>query len=73
MMQKTMRILIVDQQHLRRLHIEKMLNQLGCHRIAPLNSFEEVVAVTLLPGTPFDLVIINIDNELASNKIKKYC
>jgi DNA-binding NarL/FixJ family response regulator len=73
MTQKTIRILIADQQHLRRLHIEKMLNQLGCHRIATLNSFEEVVAATLLPGTPFDLVIINMDNKSQINKIKHYC
>lgn len=70
MTKKNTRILIADQQHCRRLHIEKMLNQLGYYRIAPLNSFEEVMAATRFAGPAFDLVIINIKDNLKHKKLR---
>ncbi|MBN2990661.1 chemotaxis protein CheY [Pseudomonas cedrina subsp. fulgida] len=56
---KALTILIADEQHLQRLHIEKMLNQLGYHRIVPVQTFEEVQLLTAIPAQPFDVLIIN--------------
>ncbi|MEX5543145.1 chemotaxis protein CheY [Pseudomonas poae] len=56
---KALTILIADEQHLQRLHIEKMLNQLGYHRILPVQTFEEVQILTAIPAEPFDVLIIN--------------
>lgn len=56
---KELRILIADEQHFQRVSVEKMLNHLGYHRIAPVESFEEVCTLTASPGEPFDLLIAN--------------
>ncbi|WP_411379738.1 chemotaxis protein CheY [Pseudomonas sp. MPB26] len=56
---KALTILIADEQHLQRLHIEKMLNQLGYHRIVPVQTLEEVQLLTAIPAQPFDVLIIN--------------
>ena len=56
---KALTILIADEQHLQRLYIEKMLNQLGYHRIVPVQTFEEVKILTAIPAEPFDVLIIN--------------
>ena len=56
---KALTILIADEQHQQRLYIEKMLNQLGYHRIVPVQTFEEVQILTAIPAEPFDVLIIN--------------
>ncbi len=56
---KALTILIADEQHQQRLHIEKMLNQLGYHRIVPVQTYEEVQILTAIPAEPFDVLIIN--------------
>ncbi|OIN47140.1 chemotaxis protein CheY [Pseudomonas azotoformans] len=56
---KALTVLIADEQHLQRLYIEKMLNQLGYHRIVPVQTFEEVQLLTAIPAQPFDVLIIN--------------
>ncbi|WP_338480461.1 chemotaxis protein CheY [Pseudomonas trivialis] len=56
---KALTILIADEQHLQRLHIERMLNQLGYHRILPVQTLEEVQILTAIPAEPFDVLIIN--------------
>ncbi|WP_248752063.1 chemotaxis protein CheY [Pseudomonas sp. MWU15-20650] len=56
---KALTILIADEQHLQRLYIEKMLNQLGYHRIVPVQTLEEVQILTAIPAEPFDVLIIN--------------
>ncbi|NVZ73192.1 chemotaxis protein CheY [Pseudomonas costantinii] len=56
---KALTILIADEQHLQRLYIEKILNQLGYHRIVPVQTFEEVQILTAIPAEPFDVLIIN--------------
>ncbi|AZC53305.1 hypothetical protein C4K35_5753 [Pseudomonas chlororaphis subsp. piscium] len=73
MTQKNIRILIVDKQHLLRLHIEKVLNQLGYFRIAPMSSFDEVIAVTRYAVEPFDLVIANIAAGSLDIDVEKFC
>ncbi|MBI6978203.1 MULTISPECIES: hypothetical protein [Pseudomonas] len=55
----SLRILIIDPEHLQRLSIEKMLNRNGYHRIAPIASFEELVIMVDHAQEPFDLVVIN--------------
>lgn len=55
---KALTILIADEQHLQRLHIEKMLNQLGYYRIVPVQTFDEVLILTAIPAEPFDVLII---------------
>lgn len=59
MTNKALTILIADEQHLHRLYIEKMLNQLGYHRIVPVQTFEEAQLLTALPAQRFDVLIIN--------------
>ena len=56
---KALTILIADEQHLQRLHIEKMLNQLGYYRIVPVQTFEEVLILTDIPAEPFDVLVIH--------------
>ena len=56
---KALTILIADEQHLQRLYIEKMLNQLGYYRIVPVQTFDEVLILTGIPTEPFDVLIIN--------------
>ncbi|UVH52606.1 chemotaxis protein CheY [Pseudomonas sp. CBSPBW29] len=56
---KALTLLIADEQHLQRLYIEKMLNQLGYYRIVPVQTFEEVLILTAIPTAPFDVLIIN--------------
>lgn len=55
----SLRILIIDPEHLQRLSIEKMLNRNGYHRIAPLASFDELQIMVDRALEPFDLVVIN--------------
>ncbi|NVZ21189.1 chemotaxis protein CheY [Pseudomonas costantinii] len=59
MSNKALRLLIADADFLQRIKIEKMLNQLGYHRIAPLSSFDELLGLTRSVGVAFDLLIIN--------------
>ncbi len=59
MTDKTLRILVADKQHFQRLKIEKILNQLGYFRVAPIQSFDEIKALTRFSAKPFDLLIIN--------------
>lgn len=56
---KALTILIADERYLQRLHIEKMLNQLGYYRIVPLQTFDEVLILTDIPAEPFDVLIIH--------------
>jgi DNA-binding LytR/AlgR family response regulator len=55
----SLRILIVDDQLAQRLSIEKMLNQQGYHRIAPVGTFAELLAMVEGVIKPFDLLVIN--------------
>jgi hypothetical protein len=56
---KTLRLLIADADLQQRIRIEKMLNLMGYHRIAPLSSFDELRVLTRSGGVAFDLLIIN--------------
>ena len=74
MSNKALRLLIADADLLQRIKIEKMLNQLGYYRIAPLSSFDELQALTRSEGVAFDLLII--DTALVRSRqvnLLKYC
>ncbi|MFO2462304.1 chemotaxis protein CheY [Pseudomonas sp. 15FMM2] len=51
----------MDDQPAQRLSIEKMLNQQGYHRIAPVACFKELQAMLENAIEPFDLLLINSD------------
>lgn len=55
----SLRILIVDDQPAQCLSIERMLNQQGYYRIAPLTSFDQLMALVDCVTEPFDLLVIN--------------
>lgn len=55
----SLRILIVESEHLQRLAIEKAFNKYGYHCIAPLSSFKELQAIIDHVIKPFDVVVIN--------------
>lgn len=54
-----LRILIVDDQPLQSLYIEKLLNSNGYYRIAPVGSFNEFLLLAAQAIDKFDLVILN--------------
>jgi len=59
---------------LRRLIIEKALNQQGYHCISPVVSYDELVQLTRYAITPFDLLIINGAMQVrAGMDLEKFC
>jgi CheY-like chemotaxis protein len=56
---KSLRILIADEQHFNRLRIERCFNQLGYFRLAPVHSLEELLTLVEFSSEPFDLLVIN--------------
>ncbi|EJM47237.1 chemotaxis protein CheY [Pseudomonas sp. GM48] len=56
---KSLRILIVDAQHFNRLRIERLFNQLGYFRVAPVQSLDELLPLVEYAGEPLDLVLVN--------------
>lgn len=59
MANKSLRILIADAQHFNRLRIERLFNQLGYFRVAPVQSLDELLALVEYGCTPLDLVLVN--------------
>ena len=56
---KSLRILIADAQHFNRLRIERLFNQLGYFRVAPVHSLDELLPLVEYAGEPLDLVLVN--------------
>ena len=56
---KSLRILIADTQHFNRLRIERLFNQLGYFRVAPVQSLDELLALVEYGCEPLDLVLVN--------------
>ena len=56
---KSMRILIADAQHFNRLRIERLFNQLGYFRVAPVQSLDELLPLVEYGCEPLDLVLVN--------------
>jgi len=59
MTSKALRILIADEQHFHRMKVERLFNQLGYFRVAPVQSLEELLSLVEYGCEPFDLVVIN--------------
>lgn len=59
MTNKALRILIADEQHFQRMKIERLFNQLGYYRVAPVQNLEEMLTLVEYGCEPFDLVLIN--------------
>lgn len=61
MINKALRILIADEHPGQLMHVERMLNHMGYYRIAPVHSFEALLALVQSAIEPFDLLIANTD------------
>jgi hypothetical protein len=59
MMNKALRILIADAQHFHRMKVERVFNQLGYYRVAPVQHLDELLTLIEYGCEPFDLVVIN--------------
>lgn len=60
---KELRILIADEQHSRRLILEKTLNKLGYFRIAPAQFLDELLALSCYLKAPygyFDALLVDV-------------
>jgi hypothetical protein len=62
MQKKQLRIIIFDHQHFNCLYIERMLNCLGCYRVAPVSIYEEFVKIIEGAVLPIGLVICNMQD-----------
>ncbi|WP_160109278.1 response regulator [Pseudomonas izuensis] len=67
MSNKSLRILIADEQHFHRLRIERWFNQLGYYGVAPVQSLEELLILVEYASEPFDLLVV--DAALADGKL----
>jgi CheY-like chemotaxis protein len=61
MINKALRILIADEHPSQLMHVERMLNHMGYYRIAPVQSFEALLALVQSAVEPFDLLIANTE------------
>ncbi len=61
MINKALRILIADEHPSQLMHVERMLNHMGYYRIAPVQSFEALLALVQSAIEPFDLLIANTE------------
>ncbi|WP_419709296.1 response regulator [Pseudomonas sp. NFX224] len=59
MSNKSLRILIADEQHFNRMKIERLFNQLDYFRVAPVPSLEELLTLVEYACEPFDLLVVN--------------
>lgn len=55
MTNKALRILIADEQHFHRLKTERLFNQLGYYRVAPVHSLVQMLTLVEYGCEPFDL------------------
>lgn len=63
MINNALRILIADEQHETLLRIERALNRIGYYRVAPVQTFHDLMQLTDIPDYKFDLLIAS--NSLA--------
>lgn len=59
MINKSLRILIADTNFERRFYIEKSLNRLGYYCVLPVETFEDLIVLSDLCDTRFDVLIAN--------------
>lgn len=56
---KALRIMIADSEHFHRLKLERLFNQQGYFRIAPVNDMEELLLLVEYGSEPFDVIVAN--------------
>jgi CheY-like chemotaxis protein len=56
---KALRIMIADSEHFHRMRLERLFNQLGYFRIAPVNDMEELLLLVEYGSEPFDVIVAN--------------
>lgn len=56
---KALRILIADEQHFHQMIIERLFNQLGYYRVAPVQGLAPMLSLVEYGCEPFDLVVVN--------------
>lgn len=56
---KALRILIADEQHFHRMKTERLFNQLGYYRVAPVHTLVQMLSLVEYGCEPFDLVVID--------------
>lgn len=59
MINKSLRIMIVDPLHHQRLRLERDFNRQGYYAIAPVSSLDEMLNLLDYGGLGFDLVLVN--------------
>ncbi|HCR1551605.1 TPA: histidine kinase [Pseudomonas aeruginosa] len=59
---KSLRILVFDKRHSQRLEVERLLNEHGYYRIAPLESFADLLCLVDRAFMTFDLLIMHGDS-----------
>jgi CheY-like chemotaxis protein len=59
MTNKALRILIADEQHFHRMKTERLFNQLGYYRVAPVQNLADMLNLVEYGCEPFDLVVVN--------------
>ncbi|UCR84193.1 ANTAR domain-containing protein [Pseudomonas chlororaphis] len=59
---KSLRVLIFDSRHSQRLQVEKLLNEHGYYRIAPVASFTDLLRLVEYTTVAFDLVVMHGDS-----------
>ncbi|AZF16585.1 response regulator [Pseudomonas sp. R3-18-08] len=59
MINKALRIMIADAQHIRRLRLERDINHQGYYAIAPVSSLEQMLDLLGYGERGFDLLLVN--------------
>ncbi|WP_273828438.1 response regulator [Pseudomonas chlororaphis subsp. aureofaciens] len=59
MRNKTLRILVADEQHFHSMKIERGLNLLGYYRVAPVQSLRDLLQLVDYGDVPIDVLIVN--------------
>lgn len=59
MINKGLRIMIADPEHIQRLRLERDFNRQGYYAIAPVSSLDDMFTLLNYGGRGFDLVLIN--------------
>ncbi|WP_426136445.1 hypothetical protein [Pseudomonas sp. PWP3-1b2] len=74
MINKALRIMIADPQHIQRLRWERDFNYQGYYAIAPVSSLDELLTLLEHGGRVFDLVVVNASlGAGAGFNLQAYC
>lgn len=74
MINKALRIMIVDPEHVQRLRLEQDFNRQGYYAIAPVSGWDDMVTLLDYGDRGFDWVLINANLNLeAGADLQTYC